>query len=206
MNHFLITGILLGLSAGLSPGPLLTLVISETLRHGIRSGMKVALAPMITDLPIILLTLFVLARLADFHPVLGLLSLAGGFFILFMGFESLRAKGVELDIQAEQPKSLTKGVLANALNPHPYLFWLSVGAPTMIRAMDISPMAPVAFLFGFYVFLVGSKVLLAIGVGKSKLFLNGRIYVYVMRFLGLALCVLAFVLFRNGLTLLGLLK
>ena len=206
MNHFLITGILLGLSAGLSPGPLLTLVVSETLRHGIRSGMKVALAPMITDLPIILLTLFVLSKLADFHSVLGLLSLAGGFFVLFMGFESLRAKGVELDIQTEQPKSLTKGVLANALNPHPYLFWLSVGAPTMIRAMNIRPVAPVAFLFGFYVFLVGSKVLLAIGVGKSKSFLNGRIYVYVMRSLGLALCVLAFVLFRDGLKLLGLFK
>jgi len=56
MLNFLTIGTLLGLSAGLAPGPLLTLVISETLQHDIKSGVKVALAPFITDLPIIILT------------------------------------------------------------------------------------------------------------------------------------------------------
>jgi hypothetical protein len=51
MIHFLTIGIILGLSAGFAPGPLLTLVISETLQHNINSGVKVALAPIITDLP-----------------------------------------------------------------------------------------------------------------------------------------------------------
>jgi hypothetical protein len=53
MTHFLGIGIIFGLSAGLAPGPLLMLVISDTLRHGIKAGVKVALAPVITDLPII---------------------------------------------------------------------------------------------------------------------------------------------------------
>ena len=47
MIDFLTIGAALGLSAGLAPGPLLTLVISETLQHGVKSGVKVALAPVI---------------------------------------------------------------------------------------------------------------------------------------------------------------
>jgi len=203
MITYLTVGILLGLSAGLAPGPLLTLVITETLQHGVRSGVKVALAPIITDLPIILLTFFILAELSHFHALLGILSLAGGFFIFYMGYDSIRSEGVEIDIQRVEPRSFTKGILANALNPHPYLFWLSVGAPTMINAMNINTMAPLAFLCGFYAALVGSKIFVALLVGKSKAFLRGHVYLYTLRFLGLILCVLAVVLFRDGLKLLG---
>ncbi len=202
MINFLTIGTVLGLSAGFAPGPLLTLVISETLQHDIQSGVKVALAPIITDLPIIILTLFILAKLSNFHNILGIISLIGGFFILFMGYESIRTKGVELNLQETKPKSLTKGILANALSPHPYLFWFSVGAPTMIKAMRQNIIAPLAFIGSFYAFLVGSKILLAILVGKSKSFLVGNVYIYTMRFLGLVLCVLAFALFRDGLKLL----
>jgi threonine/homoserine/homoserine lactone efflux protein len=202
MINFLTIGTILGLSAGFAPGPLLTLVISETLQHDIKSGIKVALAPIITDLPIIILTLFILVKLSNFHNILGIISLAGGFFILFMGFESIRTKGVELNFQKTKPKSLTKGILTNALNPHPYLFWFSVGAPTMTKAMSQNNIAPLAFISSFYVLLVGSKILLAILVGRSKSFLEGNVYIYTMRFLGLVLCVLALALFRDGLKLL----
>ncbi|MCD6225405.1 MAG: hypothetical protein J7K32_07820 [Deltaproteobacteria bacterium] len=58
MLTFLTAGTILGLSAGLIPGPLLTLVISETLRHNIKAGIKIAVAPLLTDLPIIGLTFF----------------------------------------------------------------------------------------------------------------------------------------------------
>ncbi len=98
MINFLTIGTILGLSAGFAPGPLLTLVISETLQHDIKSGVKVALAPIITDLPIIILTLFILAKLSNFHNILGIISLTGGFVILFMGYESIRTRGVELNL------------------------------------------------------------------------------------------------------------
>jgi threonine/homoserine/homoserine lactone efflux protein len=204
MINFLTIGTLLGFSAGFAPGPLLTLVISETLQHDIKSGVKVALAPIITDLPIIVLTLFILTKLSNFHNILGIISLTGGFVILLMGYESIRTKGVELNLKEAKPKSLTKGILVNALNPHPYLFWVSVGAPTMTKAMHQSIIAASAFICSFYVLLVGSKVVLAILVGQSKNFLAGKVYIYIMRFLGLALGVLAFFLFRDGLKLLGI--
>lgn len=204
MIHYLTIGTVLGLSAGFAPGPLLTLVISETLQHDIKSGVKVALAPIITDLPIIILTLFVLSKLSNFHNILGLISLTGGLFILFMGYKSLRTKGVKINLDGIKPKSLIKGVLANALSPHPYLFWFTVGAPIMTKAMLQNISAPLAFIISFYAFLVGSKIVLAILVGKSKSLLSGNVYIFTMRFLGLVLCVLAIVLFRDGLKLLAI--
>ncbi|MBU2620847.1 MAG: LysE family transporter [Proteobacteria bacterium] len=202
MIHYLTIGTVLGLSAGFAPGPLLTLVISETLQHDIKSGIKVSLAPIITDLPIIILTLFILSKLSNFHNILGLISLTGGLFILFMGYKSLRTKGVKINLDGIKPKSLIKGVLANALSPHPYLFWFTVGAPIMTKAMLQNISAPLAFIISFYTFLVGSKIVLAILIGKSKSLLSGKMYIFTMRFLGLVLCVLAIVLFRDGLKLL----
>ncbi len=195
-------GIVLGLSAGFAPGPLLTLVISETLQHDIKAGVKVALAPIATDLPIIILTVFILAKLSNFRGMLGAISLAGGILILYMGYKGIRAGGVEFRLSKENPRSWTKGMIVNALNPHPYLFWLTVGAPIIAKAANQGILVPSAFIASFYVFLVGSKIGLAILVGKSKSFLAGNWYMYTMRFLGLVLCVFAVVLFRDGLKLL----
>jgi threonine/homoserine/homoserine lactone efflux protein len=86
-------------------------MISETLQHDVKSGVKVALAPIITDLPIVILTLFILSKLSSFHNILEIISLTGGFVILFMGYERIRTKGVELNLQQTKPKSLTKGIL-----------------------------------------------------------------------------------------------
>jgi len=203
MIHYLTIGSILGLSAGLAPGPLLALVVSETIVHDIRAGIKVALAPLVTDPPIIVLTVFILSRLAGFHGILGIISMVGGLVVLVMGIQGIRANGLEVDIQKAKPRSLAKGILVNSLSPHPYLFWLSVGSPTMIRAKDQHIFVAAAFVISFYFLLIGSKIVLAILVGKSKTFLKGRVYIYTMKFLGVALCVLAGFLFRDGAILLG---
>lgn len=206
MFDFLVTGIILGLAAGFSPGPLLTLVISETLRGDIKSGVKVALAPIITDIPIILLTLILSTQLSRFQPILGVFSILGGIFVVFLGLQCLRTKAVELDLQNVKSKSLIKGIAVNLMSPHPYLFWFSVGAPTVTKAMEKNTFFPLAFIAGFYIFLVGSKILLAILVGRYRAVLAGKKYVFTMRFLGFILCVLAFYLFRDGLNLIFLIS
>ncbi|MFH2220053.1 MAG: LysE family translocator [Pseudomonadota bacterium] len=205
MTTFLTTGIILGLSAGFAPGPLLTLVITETLRHGLKAGVKVAIAPVLTDLPIILLTLFILSKLSNFRILLGIISFLGGFLILYLGYESIRTKGVTIDVHDHTPGSLKKGIMVNALNPHPYLFWLGVGAPTVMKAMDHGVLTAAAFTGSFYVMLVGSKISLAMLVGRSRTFLTAKAYVYTVKALGAALCALSIFLFRDGLKLTGLL-
>jgi threonine/homoserine/homoserine lactone efflux protein len=203
--EYLTMGIMLGLYAGCSPGPLLALVISETLRHDVASGMKVAVAPMLTDLPIILLSVFVLSEFSGFHRVLGGISMMGAGFLLYLAYGCLRTKGLELEIRRQRTGSLTRGILVNALSPHPYLFWFSVGAPIILRAMNQGLGALLSFVGGFYVLIVGSKIALACLVGRFKSFLSSGAYRIIMRFLGVMLIVLAAAFFREGLRLLKVL-
>ena len=200
----LITGLVFGTSAGFSPGPLLALVLAQTLRHGRREGIKVALSPLVTDLPIILAAVFLLTRLGDAQGVLGAISIAGGFFVLYLGVETLRTRGFDSARPNEAPRSISRGIVVNALSPHPYLFWLSVGAPLMIRSWKSSPPAAVAFLAGFYGCLVGSKVFLAAAAGGSRRVLTGGAYSRVMQVLGALLLVFAVLLIRDGLRMTGI--
>jgi len=157
---------------------------------------------MITDLPIILLTVIILGQLSGFHSLLGVISLIGGLVLLSMGYNSFRLKGLEKKKGMENPKSLTKGIVVNLLNPHPYLFWFSIGAPTIAKSLKQGIWASGAFILSFYLSLIGSKVLLALLVGKSKSFLTGNWYRYTLRFLAVLLCIFAAVLIREGLHLL----
>jgi threonine/homoserine/homoserine lactone efflux protein len=77
MMTALATGAFLGLSGGLAPGPLLALVLAQTLRHGPREGCKIVLTPLVTDAPIILLALALATTLAELRPLLGVVSIAG---------------------------------------------------------------------------------------------------------------------------------
>ena len=89
--------------------------------------------------------------------------------------------------------------MANLFNPHPWLFWMTVGAATLVKAVAASWPAAALFLGVFYLMLVGSKLLLALMAGRSRALLAGRPYRLVMRALGVLLALFAVLLFREGL-------
>jgi len=206
MIQYLISGVVLGLSAGIAPGPILALVITETLRYGIREGVKVSLVPLITDMPIILLTLFLLDQATKFEMVLGGISIAGSLFVMYLAYETFQSADVSIVAGTKAPRSIQKGVTANLLNPHPYLFWLTVGSPMILKAAEINFIFALIFVGVFYILLVGSKILLAVIIGKNAGFLSGKIYRSVMRFLGAGLVLLALFLLYDSFELLGILE
>ncbi|MGD8368205.1 MAG: LysE family transporter [Desulfobacterales bacterium] len=201
MNASLMSGLLLGLAAGAAPGPLLALVVTQTLRFGTAEGLKVAAAPLITDLPIVLASIFLLSRLTARESVLGLISVAGGVYVCFLAWESFRTAPVELQPEAADPQSWRRGALVNFLNPHPYLFWMTVGGPLVLRAWRESPSAPVLFIFGFYGTLVGAKLAIALAAGRFRGFLSSSVYRTLVRVLGFLLAVFGLVLFWDGIVL-----
>lgn len=194
----------MGLASGFAPGPLLVLVLSETLRHDIRAGIKVAIAPLITDVPIIVISLLVLNRLAHFKTILGGVSILGGLFIFYLGYDSIKTKGVEFSLPPVSRNSFKRGVTTNALNPHPYIFYMTVGAPIIFKAINHNFLSAFSFIGSFLLFLVGSKVILALVVERSRAFLKGPVYIGLMRILGALLFFFSIVLFREGLRLFGL--
>jgi len=141
MLEFFIAAAVFGLSGGLSPGPLLTLVVAETLARGRNAGLAVAMSPLITDGPAIAAAVLLLGRIENSDPALGIISIAGGSLLTAYGIAGLRGSDVEVE-EAKADRgvwaSLGKGVSVNFLNPNPYLFWLTIGTPILLRAHESS--------------------------------------------------------------------
>lgn len=205
MMEYLLAGITLGLYSGLAPGPLLVMVISQTLKHGYPEGMKVAFAPLISDLPIIILSLLLLSIISGYLPVLGVISIIGGTYLVYLAYESFKTKEFVRDINLETSDSLKKGITVNLLNPSPYLFWITIGGPLLIQASAETSLSPILFIIGFYSLLIGSKIVVAYATGKSRDFLNGQPYTYVMRIIGLILVIFAIYFVKYGIQLLMIL-
>jgi threonine/homoserine/homoserine lactone efflux protein len=164
MWSYFVLGLSMGLSAGLSPGPLLALVITATLRSGLVGGLQVALAPFVTDAPIIVLSVVLVGFLPP--EALRWVGTVGGLVVIWMGVDIIRsATRAELpsspDVQVGSKRELWRGAVVNALNPHPYLFWATVGGPALVSGWKTSPWYALAFLLPFYALLVGSKMMVA---------------------------------------------
>ncbi len=200
---YITSGVLFGVAAGFMPSPLTTLVITETLRHNKRQGAIVAAAPVITDVPILLVSLFVLARLSEFNAVLGAISLLGALFLSRLALDTFTARGVELNLEDIRPDSLKKGIITNFLNPNPYLFWATVGGPIVMKGCGVSWFAVAGFLGAFFFFVVVIKMLLAVIVEHFKSFMTSKAYAYILRGMGIMLLAFAALFFRDGLRLLG---
>ncbi len=187
----MLLGLSLGFGAGISPGPLLTLVMTTTLQRGLLAGIRVALSPLLTDAPIILLCVLVLTNLP---PVFNnIISLIGGLFVIYLGIDGLReARHATLEIKATADsgaRDLLRGALVNALSPHPWLFWLGVGALKVVDAWKQSPANAFAFLFGFFLLLIGCKVVIASGLAFGRKWLTLPLYRGLLTIGGIALLV-----------------
>lgn len=188
---FLLLGFSLGFSAGISPGPLLTLVITRTLARGFGAGLRVALSPLITDAPIILLTLLLFNALP---PLLeSAITAVGGLYVICLGVETIRsARHARLQAPGGATGAasvdLWQGALVNILSPHPWLFWIAIGSPTLARAWQAGWPNAVFFLLGFYSLLVGGKIAVAAAVAGGRRFLTDVWYGRLLWLAGLLLC------------------
>ncbi|AKB50739.1 transporter, LysE family [Methanosarcina barkeri str. Wiesmoor] len=203
--EFLALGSFLGLAAGTSPGPLLAVTISETLQHGKWEGIKVAVSPLITDLPIILSVLYVLSHLTSYNFIIGIIAFFGASYLIYSGIESLKIKKDSVELNVEKEDALKKGVIVNFGNPHPYVFWFSIGGPIIYKSLNTHVSATVLFILGFYSFLVGSKVAITLIVEKSKSFINSKHYFSIIHALGIAQIIFGLTFIKMGLSSLNIL-
>jgi threonine/homoserine/homoserine lactone efflux protein len=91
----------------------LALVLAQTLRHGPREGCEIAIAPLVTDAPVIALALALAIKLAQLRSLLGIVTIAGGAFVQYLAWEGFRPVRVAAEAPAEHPKSWFKGILTN---------------------------------------------------------------------------------------------
>jgi threonine/homoserine/homoserine lactone efflux protein len=191
---YLVLGAGMGLVAGISPGPVLTMVVLETFRGGWGRGSAVAAGPLLADGPIILIAVLLLASLpAAFLPAV---SLVGGVFLLYLGATTLLAARRPMPTQpASRRGGLLKGLLARSLSPNPYLFWFLVGGPLLVQAGPDRWW----FLIGYYTTIVGSNVVLALALHRWVGRLSQRVYSRLLLITGGLLLVYGLLLVGKGL-------
>lgn len=143
------------------------MVVTTALQRGVVAGVRVAVAPLLSDLPVVVVSVVAVGVTpTGFLPYL---AAAGGLFVIFMGLDTYRkAHRASFDQQQTDARDIRRGVVTNILSPHPWLFWLGVGGPLLVSAWDRGPGYATAFLVGFYGLLVGSKLFLAWGVAHGR--------------------------------------
>jgi len=201
---FIGTGLLLGFAAVLAPGPMTALIISETLKHGRSAGFKVSIAPLLTDVPIVAFVLLILAKVSKFDIIIGIISLIGAGYLTYLGIENLRAKPNRYKIAEQKEKSLRKGIITNFTSPHPYLTWLTIMGPLFLRSLDVGVVTGVLLLVSFYFAITSTNFGIALITDKSKEFIVGKYYLYILRGLGIALIILAITFAKQGIELLSI--
>jgi threonine/homoserine/homoserine lactone efflux protein len=128
------------------------------LKNGWRRTLPAALAPLLSDIPIAIVILFILSRIPAW--MVHALRLTGGFFLLYLAygaFQTWRNYNENKPAQLQSGKqTLLRAVTVIWLNPNPYLGWSLVLGPMFLKGWSESPSQGIALLVGFYATMVFS--------------------------------------------------
>ncbi len=183
-----IAGATLGLVEGIKPGPLLTMVIRETLSGGLRAGLWTAAAPIFTDGPLVIFSLFAAAWVATNPSALLAITLAGAIFLAQMGYECFGLEPPNMNEDAPPPTgSFLRGVITNLLNPNVYIFWFLIGGPLMASAADEEILAPIAYAITFLVTIMLTKAAIAYAIHRASGNISATVYRRLLSICGLVM-------------------
>lgn len=200
---YLWKGVVLGMQAGFAPGPVTTLLITESLLHGRRAGMKIAFVPVLTDTPVICLVIPLLYYLTfDATAIIGVISMVGAILLCGLGYESLTVTE-DRYARGEAPRvSLLRAIGVNFFNPNLYIYWIAICGPLCVAALRTGYSTMFLFLVAFYVSITSVKIGVSLAVGSVRRSLNLRVIVWINRLLGLAMFLFAMMFFGQGFRLL----
>ena len=141
------------------PGPFQAFLLSESLTHGWRKTVPLVFAPLFSDIPVIVLVIFVLTKIPA--AAIQILQCFGGAYLLFLAyqaFQTWRTFNVRSPQEIPARRNFFKAVFGNVLNPNPYLGWSLVMGPLLIKCWNDTPIHGILMLISFY----GSLILYSI--------------------------------------------
>jgi threonine/homoserine/homoserine lactone efflux protein len=169
MAPYFLLGSTLGFAAAAQPGPMQAYLISQAVNHGWRRVLPIAFAPLLSDLPIASLSIFVLSRVPAWFTLW--LRFAGGALLLYLAWGTYRVWRFPSSAPPEPlsaRKGAWQGALVNLLNPNPWIAWTLVIGPLVVKAWRETPAGGIAFLAGFYGVLLSGMVATALLFGMAR--------------------------------------
>jgi len=156
MTNYLIFGLSYAFACVVQPGPFQAYLLSQSLTNGWRKTLPLVFVPLISDIPVIILVLFVLTKMPA--EVLQIVQCIGGVFLVYLAYKAFntwRTFDTRKKEAISLPTNFFKAVLVNLLNPNPYLGWSLVMGPLLIKGWTSHPANGFALLISFY----GSMIL-----------------------------------------------
>ena len=167
---YILQGIGFGFAAAAQPGPFQTYLISQTLLKGWQRTLPAAFAPLLSDGPIIALSLLVINQIPS--GLQRFLYIVGGLFVLYLAHSAYNSwKNFDTTIpsgQTSTEQSLLKAALINTLNPNPYIFWSLVTGPILLTGWRETPLQGLGFITAFYVTMVLSLSTIILVFGFAR--------------------------------------
>lgn len=164
MLTYVLFGVSYGFAAAAQPGQLQAYLISRAVSNGWRRTLPAAFAPLLSDLPAIIVVLLILTRV----PVVmvSVLRLVGGIFLLYLATDAIRRwrrrEGGDHHPEVPAHRTFIEAVFVNLLNPNPYLGWALVLGPWLLQAWERSPATGLALLAAFYTSLAGGSAAIVV--------------------------------------------
>ena len=193
MFHPLFEGIILGITVAISIGPALLALLQTSIKHGIKTGIFLALGIFFSDLTVVIGAYFGASQFAitpTTHLVFGLIG--GTVLIIFGLFNFFRKVYMneqveainEIKVRRESPvRYFLKGFILNLANPFLWAFWL-----TSVIAISSSyrgnKLAIVIFFTGTLATVLTTDILKVVLATKIKLSGNPYVKLWINRIVG----------------------
>jgi threonine/homoserine/homoserine lactone efflux protein len=166
MINYFVFGISYAFVCVVQPGPFQAFLFTQSLTNGWRKTIPLVFAPLVSDLPVIILVLLVLTNVPE--EVLRILQCIGGVFLLYLALNAYKAWRTfnRSDNQVVSPqRNLFKAIIVNLLNPGPYLGWSLVMGPLLIKGWSEDPVNGIILLIGFYSSMVVYSIVMVVLFG-----------------------------------------
>lgn len=167
---YIVQGIGYGLAAAAQPGPFQTYLISQALTKGWQRTLPAALAPLLSDGPIIALSLLVLSQVPAWLQ--RFLFIAGGMFVLYLAYGAYKTwKDFDPSLPTPETRtqqSILRAMLINLLSPNPYIFWSLVTGPLLLKGWSETPAHGLGLLLGFYLTMILGSAAIVIVFGSAR--------------------------------------
>jgi threonine/homoserine/homoserine lactone efflux protein len=178
-----LTALVVGFSGAATPGPLLTVTISEVVRRGFWAGPMLVLGHAILELTLLLGLTLGLSEFLVQDVVAGFVRLAGGAFLVWMGLDILRSrKKIRLELipqgmPIDSGRSiLVSGILVSLSNPFWLIWWATIGLTYLTLALEHGRVGIAAFYMGHILADLIWYSLIAFIVAAGRRFVSANVY------------------------------
>jgi threonine/homoserine/homoserine lactone efflux protein len=194
-------GMLLGVGAALSVGPIFVVIVQQAATSGFAASFRVILGSATADLVLLLPALAFAWVIRSLERGALWVGLVGAAFLLGLawqaGRDALALWRAQHAVAVDGRWAFWKGVAGNLANPLTWTFWLATGTPAMLSAQQAAgPAGLVLFTVTWFLVASGLEAVIALAVARSRRLVGSRgqacfTAVSAVAFLGLAATLVA---------------